>query len=157
MAGKANPATGTLSARQSKSRYQDRRCHPTRGSSDDIQKGNCLWHSDSSFKAAPSLCSLLSARIVPPDCGNTEFASMRAAYDALPDDIKQRLELVAEHSLVCSRGTVSSEMLTPKMKAELPRHQHKCKLVQVRYEIMPLQAGSAPAERAGRWPPGLAS
>lgn len=69
----------------------------------------------------PSLCSLLSARIVPPEGGNTEFASMRAAYDALPDDRKQQLEaLVAEHSLVYSRETISTEALTPEMKAELP-------------------------------------
>jgi alpha-ketoglutarate-dependent 2,4-dichlorophenoxyacetate dioxygenase len=85
------------------------------------QKGNYLWHSDSSFRAVPSLCSLLSARIVPPEGGNTEFASMRAAYDALPDDVKQKLEgLVAEHSLVYSRSTVSSGALTPDMAAELP-------------------------------------
>jgi alpha-ketoglutarate-dependent 2,4-dichlorophenoxyacetate dioxygenase len=85
------------------------------------QKGNYPWHSDSSFKAVPSLCSLLSGRIVPPTGGNTEFATMRAAYDALPDDIKQKLDgLVAEHSLVYSRETVSTQSLTAEMKAELP-------------------------------------
>ena len=85
------------------------------------QKGNYLWHSDSSFKPVPSLCSLLSARIVPPEGGNTEFACMRAAYDALVDDIKVKLEgLVAEHSLVYSRDTVSVGSMTPEMRGELP-------------------------------------
>ena len=70
----------------------------------------------------PSLCSLLSARIVPPVGGNTEFATMRAAYDALPEEVKQKLEgLVAEHSLVYSRSTVTpTGALTDEMKAELP-------------------------------------
>ena len=86
------------------------------------QKGNYLWHTDSSFRAVPSLCSLLSARIVPPEGGNTEFATMRGAYDALPDDIKKKLEdLVAEHSLVFSRSTVTRDSaMTKEMKAELP-------------------------------------
>ncbi|MGD0107473.1 MAG: TauD/TfdA family dioxygenase [Rhodopila sp.] len=80
---------------------------------------NYLWHSDSSFKAVPSLCSLLLA--VPPEGGNKQFASMRAAYDALPHDTNQTLEeLVAEHSLVYSPETISTEALTPEMKAELP-------------------------------------
>src|SRR5690348_13259864 len=50
--------------------------------------GNCLWHSDSSFRAIPAKFSLLSARVVNPKGGNTEFADMRAAYDALDDETK---------------------------------------------------------------------
>ncbi|HEY1935147.1 MAG TPA: TauD/TfdA family dioxygenase [Acetobacteraceae bacterium] len=121
MAGKANPATGTLFARQSNLDIRSGSVIPAEDRRMIYQKGNYLWHSDSSFKAVPSLCSLLSARIVPPERGNTEFACMRAAYDALPDEIRQKLDgLVAEHSLVWSRGTVSDEALTPEMKAELP-------------------------------------
>jgi len=121
MAGKANPATGTLFARQSNLDIRTGEVIPAEDRRMIYQKGNYLWHSDSSFKPVPSLCSLLSARVVPPEGGNTEFASMRAAYDALPDDIRQKLEgLVAEHSLVYSRGTVSTEALTADMKAELP-------------------------------------
>ncbi len=120
-AGKANPATGTQFARQSNLDIKTGEVIPPEDRRMIYQKGNYLWHSDSSFKAVPSLCSLLSARIVPPDGGNTEFASMRAAYDALPDEVKQKLEgLVAEHSLVYSRETISTEALTPEMKAELP-------------------------------------
>ncbi|MFX9858937.1 TauD/TfdA family dioxygenase, partial [Acinetobacter baumannii] len=46
--------------------------------------GNMLWHSDSSFKATPASYSLLHARVIPPAGGETEFADMRAAWDALP-------------------------------------------------------------------------
>ena len=52
--------------------------------------GNQLWHSDSSFKPVPAKYSLLSARQIPPTGGNTEFADMRAAYDALDEKTKQR-------------------------------------------------------------------
>ena len=121
MAGKANPATGTPFARQSNLDLHSGAVIPPEDRRMIYQKGNYLWHSDSSFKPIPSLCSLLSARIVPPEGGNTEFASMRAAYDALPDDTKKKLEgIVAEHSLVYSRETVSTGALTAEMQAELP-------------------------------------
>ncbi len=69
--------------------------------------GNCLWHSDSSFRAIPAKYSLLSARVVNPKGGNTEFADMRAAYDALDDDTKAEIEeLICEHSLMYSRGSL---------------------------------------------------
>src|SRR5262245_6910536 len=67
--------------------------------------GNMLWHSDSSFRAVPAKYSLLSARVVNPVGGNTEFADMRAAYDALDPATRARIEdLVCEHSLMHSRG-----------------------------------------------------
>jgi alpha-ketoglutarate-dependent 2,4-dichlorophenoxyacetate dioxygenase len=66
--------------------------------------GNRLWHTDSSFKRLPSLCSLLYASTVVPIGGHTEFADQRAAYDALPQSMKARLQgLVAEHWIVHSR------------------------------------------------------
>jgi alpha-ketoglutarate-dependent 2,4-dichlorophenoxyacetate dioxygenase len=69
--------------------------------------GNMLWHSDSSFRAIPAKYSLLSARIVNPVGGNTEFADMRAAYDALDERTKREIEpLVCEHSLMYSRGSL---------------------------------------------------
>lgn len=122
VAGKANPGVGTPFARQSNLDIATGTVIPPEDRRMIYQKGNYLWHSDSSFKPVPSLCSLLSARVVPPEGGNTEFATMRAAYDALPDDVKQKLEgLVAEHSLVYSRGTVTPQgALTGEMKAELP-------------------------------------
>ena len=69
--------------------------------------GNLLWHSDSSFRAIPAKYSLLSARVVNPKGGNTEFADMRAAYDALDEETKGEIEdLVCEHSLMYSRGSL---------------------------------------------------
>jgi len=69
--------------------------------------GNMLWHSDSSFRPIPAKYSLLSARVVNPVGGNTEFADMRAAYDALDTDTKALIEdLVCEHSLMYSRGSL---------------------------------------------------
>ena len=67
--------------------------------------GNRLWHSDSSYRAIPAAYSLLSGRIVVPQGGRTEFADMRAAYDALDDATKAEIEdLECEHSLLFSRG-----------------------------------------------------
>ena len=69
--------------------------------------GNCLWHSDSSFRPIPAKFSLLSARVVNPKGGNTEFADMRAAYDALDEETKAEIEdLICEHSLMYSRGSL---------------------------------------------------
>jgi alpha-ketoglutarate-dependent 2,4-dichlorophenoxyacetate dioxygenase len=69
--------------------------------------GNLLWHSDSSFRAIPAKYSLLSARVVNPKGGDTEFADMRAAYDELDQDSKAEIEsLVCEHSLMYSRGSL---------------------------------------------------
>jgi len=67
--------------------------------------GNQLWHSDSSFKDVPAKYSLLSARTIPPTGGNTEFADMRAAYDALDEETKREVhDLVCRHSQIFSRG-----------------------------------------------------
>jgi alpha-ketoglutarate-dependent 2,4-dichlorophenoxyacetate dioxygenase len=67
--------------------------------------GNRLWHTDSSFKRLPAYCSMLHARSIPPLGGQTEFADMRAAYDALPEATKRRIAgLVAEHSIMHSRA-----------------------------------------------------
>ena len=76
---------------------------------DDRQRlfnlGNRLWHSDSSFRVVPAKYSLLSGRVVPAAGGNTEFADMRAAYDALDEGTKAEIEdLICEHSLLFSRG-----------------------------------------------------
>jgi alpha-ketoglutarate-dependent 2,4-dichlorophenoxyacetate dioxygenase len=75
--------------------------------------GNRLWHSDSSYRAVPAKYSLLSGRIVVDRGGHTEFADMRAAYDALDDATKTEIEdLVCEHSLMFSRGTLGFTELT---------------------------------------------
>jgi alpha-ketoglutarate-dependent 2,4-dichlorophenoxyacetate dioxygenase len=69
--------------------------------------GNMLWHSDSSFKPTPAKYSLLHARMLPSKDGNTEFADMRAAYDALDDELKAEIAgYVCEHSQQYSRGVL---------------------------------------------------
>jgi alpha-ketoglutarate-dependent 2,4-dichlorophenoxyacetate dioxygenase len=79
--------------------------------------GNQLWHSDSSFRAVPAKYSLLSGRIVVDVGGNTEFADMRAAYDALDPTTKAEIEdLVCEHSLIYSRGTLGFTELSDEEK-----------------------------------------
>ena len=79
--------------------------------------GNQLWHSDSSFRAVPAKYSLLSGRQVTVGEGNTEFADMRAAYDDLDAKTKAAIEdLICEHSLIYSRGTLGFAEFTPEEK-----------------------------------------
>jgi alpha-ketoglutarate-dependent 2,4-dichlorophenoxyacetate dioxygenase len=81
-----NPAAGTPFARQPNLDIKTGDVIPAGDRRMVYQLANMLWHSDSSFKPVPSLCSLLSARIVPPEGGATEFASMRAVRRALRRD-----------------------------------------------------------------------
>lgn len=83
--------------------------------------GNRLWHTDYTFKETPGKYSLLHACVVPSDGGETQFADLRAAYDALSDTMKVRLEgLVAEHSLLYSRGTIGFTDFSEEERAKLP-------------------------------------
>jgi alpha-ketoglutarate-dependent 2,4-dichlorophenoxyacetate dioxygenase len=73
-----------------------------------------LWHSDSSFRPIPAKYSLLSARVIPSWGGETEFADMRAAYDALDDRGKSEIDgLICEHSLIHSRETIGFAEMSP--------------------------------------------
>ena len=88
--------------------------------------GNQLWHSDSSFKAVPAKYSLLSARIVPSAGGNTEFADMRAAYDALDPETKSEIEdLITEHSLLFSRGQLGFTDCTAEERVKFAPVRHR--------------------------------
>ena len=72
--------------------------------------GNRLWHTDASFEDPPGRYSMLHAKVVPPVPADTEFADMRAAYDALPAEMKARLEgLRVHHSIAHSRQTLGFE------------------------------------------------
>jgi alpha-ketoglutarate-dependent 2,4-dichlorophenoxyacetate dioxygenase len=72
--------------------------------------GNRLWHTDASFQDPAGRYSMLSAKVVPPVDADTEYADMRAAYDALPEDEKARLEgLRVHHSIAYSRQTLGFE------------------------------------------------
>jgi alpha-ketoglutarate-dependent 2,4-dichlorophenoxyacetate dioxygenase len=80
--------------------------------------GNRLWHTDASFQDPPGRYSMLSAKVVPPVGADTEFADMRAAYDALPDGEKARLEgLRVHHSIAYSRQTLGFEFSETEQEA----------------------------------------
>jgi alpha-ketoglutarate-dependent 2,4-dichlorophenoxyacetate dioxygenase len=80
---------------------------------------NMLWHTDSSFKPTPAKYSLLHARIIPPSGGDTEFADMRAAYDALDDEMKATIQdLICEHSNIYSREMLGFSHSTKKERAK---------------------------------------
>ena len=85
------------------------------------QAGNMLWHSDGSFKRVPLRASLLSAKVVPPVGGETEYASLRAAYAGLTKEKKAGLEgLVAEHSMAHSRAQIAPNLITEAFQRETP-------------------------------------
>ena len=93
-------------------------------------KGNALWHTDSSFNPHRSAYSLLLSHEVPPAGGDTEFADMRAAYDALSTAMKERIEnLTAEHWLWHSRMLAGYPEPTEEERLAKPPAHHK--LVQV--------------------------
>jgi len=82
---------------------------------------NRLWHTDASFRAVPGALSLLYAHVIPDEGGDTEFADLRAAYDALPAATKAQLEgLVAIHSIWHSRGQLDVTQYTAEELANLP-------------------------------------
>ena len=81
--------------------------------------GNLLWHSDSSFKEVPAKYSMLSARKIPAVGGNTEFADMRAAYDALDNETKDEVhDLICLHSQIFSRGILGFDDFTDAERAK---------------------------------------
>ena len=82
---------------------------------------NTLWHSDGSFKRVPLRGSLLSAKVVPPEGGETEFASLTAAYAALPEQKKADIEeLIAEHSIAHSRAQISPNLMDEAFQKDTP-------------------------------------
>ena len=90
-------------------------------------KGNRSWHTDSSFKKVGAKASLLRAVEVPANGGDTEWADMRAAWDALDLATQQRLEgLTAVHSYAWSQGQQvgGATILTSAEWDALPPVQH---------------------------------
>jgi alpha-ketoglutarate-dependent 2,4-dichlorophenoxyacetate dioxygenase len=120
-----NPAAGTPFARQSNLDIKTGEVIPPEDRRMIYQLANMLWHSDSSFKAVPSLCSLLSGRIVPPEGGATEFASARAAYPSLPADLRARVETaVVVHDFGWSRDQIRPGFFTAEERAVYPPVRH---------------------------------
>lgn len=113
---------------------------------------NQLWHSDASFREVPGALSMLFAHVVPPAGGETEFCDLRAAYDALPDDMKARIEgLLAEHSIFHSRGQLGHTDYTDAERAALPSVLHKLVRTHPGSKRKTLYMGSHASHIAG-WP-----
>ena len=90
-----------------------------------FRKGQRMWHTDGSYKAIPSIASLLRACIVPPQGGHTQFASLRAAYNALPDDKKIEYEnSVAVHHYAHSRRHMNITFMSEEEAAKYPFVRH---------------------------------
>jgi alpha-ketoglutarate-dependent 2,4-dichlorophenoxyacetate dioxygenase len=84
-------------------------------------RANQLWHTDSSFKRVPALTSILSARIIPEHGGETEFVSMRLAFERLDKAQQARLEQsFAWHSYAHSRSKVAAGLATTAEVDALP-------------------------------------
>jgi alpha-ketoglutarate-dependent 2,4-dichlorophenoxyacetate dioxygenase len=95
--------------------------------------GDRLWHSDSSFRPITAGYSLLSGRTIPARGGETEFADMRAAFDALDDETKAEIEdLVCEHSLIYSREAIGFFDLTPEERNHFQPVRHRLVRVDAR-------------------------
>jgi alpha-ketoglutarate-dependent 2,4-dichlorophenoxyacetate dioxygenase len=84
-------------------------------------KANQLWHTDSSFKSVPALTSVLSARIIPANGGETEYVSTRLAFERLDADVREKLEnLFAWHDYAHSRSQIAADLASPEERAALP-------------------------------------
>ncbi len=91
-----------------------------------FKRANRLWHTDMSFHPIRATYSLLSAHVVPPAPADTEFADMRASYDALPAAMKARIEpLVAEHSYWHSRVLGGGKEPTEEELRSRPPARHR--------------------------------
>ena len=84
-------------------------------------KANQLWHTNSSFKRVPALTSILSARIIPANGGETEYVSTRLAFERLDPDLRNRLQnSFAWHDYAHSRGQIAPDLASPEERAALP-------------------------------------
>ena len=114
--------------------------------------GNRLWHSDASFRETPGALSMLFAHIVPPSGGETEFADLRAAYDALPPETKAKIDgLTCEHSIFHSRGQLGHIDYTDAERAALPAVRHPLVRVHPGSRRKTLYMGSHASHIVG-WP-----
>jgi alpha-ketoglutarate-dependent 2,4-dichlorophenoxyacetate dioxygenase len=83
-----------------------------------FERGNRLWHTDSSFNSPTGYMSMLYARSIPPVGGNTEFTDLRAAWDALAAPLRSRVrDLWAEHSILHSRRKLGMHEFTAEESA----------------------------------------
>src|SRR3984957_10607230 len=84
-------------------------------------KANQLWHTDSSFKPMPALTSILSARVIPANGGETEYVSTRLAFERLDAGLQKRFEnSFAWHDYAHSRSQIAPDLASPEERAALP-------------------------------------
>ncbi len=84
-------------------------------------KANQLWHTDSSFRPLPALASVLSARTIPGEGGETEFVSQRASWNRLPESLRVKLsDSYAWHSYAHSRGKIDPSLASQREQDTLP-------------------------------------
>ncbi len=84
-------------------------------------KANQLWHTDSTFKRVPALTSILSARIIPANGGETEYVSTRLAFERLDPGLRNRLQnSFAWHDYAHSRGQIAPDLASAEERAALP-------------------------------------
>lgn len=116
------------------------------------QLANLLWHTDNSFRDPKSSYTLLAARIVPEEAGQTEFANMQAAYEALPSETKQRIEnLTAVHVLENSRRLAGTSEFIEEEKDRFPPMPQPVILAHPRTGQKALYIGSHASHIVG-WP-----
>jgi alpha-ketoglutarate-dependent 2,4-dichlorophenoxyacetate dioxygenase len=84
-------------------------------------KANQLWHTDASFKRVPALTSILSARVIPANGGETEYVSTRLAFERLDPGMRKKLEnSFAWHDYAHSRSQIAPDLASPEERAALP-------------------------------------
>ena len=84
-------------------------------------KANQLWHTDSSFKSVPALTSILSARVIPANGGETEYVSTRLAFERLDPAMRNRLQSsFAWHDYAHSRSQIAPDLASPEERGALP-------------------------------------
>ena len=86
-----------------------------------VAKANALWHTDSSFKKTPALASVLTARVLPGEGGETEYTSTRLAWERLPADLQEKLKTaVSTHSYANSRDQIHPDLANAEERKALP-------------------------------------
>ena len=122
---KGNATGGSLFARQSNLDAVTGEVIPADDKRLSYVKVTRRWHTDSSYKPVPALCSILSGRVVPEEGGNTEFSTCRAAYDDLSQATRERIDrLYAVHSHMHTLMMVDASIITDEMLNEYSPVRH---------------------------------
>jgi alpha-ketoglutarate-dependent taurine dioxygenase len=87
--------------------------------------GNYFWHTDKSYRPEPSLATILHAKLVPSQGGETQYANTRMGYEALPEETRQRIDgLKVVHSWEASRRNTGNTPATAEEIADSPPVTH---------------------------------